>query len=143
MLELRKVCSRCRHLKDADQFGKNKAKFDGLDGYCKKCSRAIVRKAYEHNPKQNIHRCRLRRTHCTQETLDKLREDQQGLCAVCGNPETKRSMSGGIRDLSIDHCHETKTVRGLLCMKCNLAIGHMNDDPELLRKAANYLEGKL
>ncbi len=45
-------------------------------------------------------------------------------------------------DLVGDHCHTTGAPRGILCRNCNLAIGNMADDPERLRAAANYLEGK-
>jgi hypothetical protein len=39
------------------------------------------------------------------------------------------------------HCHTTGTVRGLLCTKCNTAIGLINDDSEFLRAAVTYLTG--
>ena len=52
---------------------------------------------------------------------------------------------GGGRDtkhasLHIDHCHKTGVVRGMLCGNCNFLLGHANDSPEILRKAADYLE---
>lgn len=64
---------------------------------------------------------------------------QNGVCAICSKPET--SVQGGkVRFLAVDHAHdETGSVRGLLCMNCNSCIGRMNDDPELLEKAAAYL----
>lgn len=43
----------------------------------------------------------------------------------------------------IDHDHKTGKVRGLLCRACNPAIGAMQDNPELLRRAALYVEGEL
>ncbi len=52
-------------------------------------------------------------------------------CMICGNH---------VRHLVIDHDHETSLMRGLLCMKHNAGLGHFNHDPELLKKAANYLE---
>lgn len=59
--------------------------------------------------------------------------DQAGGCEVCGGrDEGKR--------LALDHCHETGVVRGMLCQRCNTAIGQMRDDPSLLRRAAAYLE---
>lgn len=61
--------------------------------------------------------------------------EQGGTCAICELPE----ISG--RSLAIDHCHETGRVRGLLCNRCNRALGLMKDDPERLLRAINYLAG--
>lgn len=69
-------------------------------------------------------------------------EAQDGLCAICGRPETTRSCaSGEPRRLSVDHDHVTGQVRGLLCHGCNVAIGHFGDDVEVLLSAVRYLEG--
>jgi hypothetical protein len=71
---------------------------------------------------------------------------QNGVCAICRKPETtyrKSHIKGSdpvLRRLSVDHCHTTKKVRGLLCGNCNHSIGKMKDDPALLRAAADYLE---
>lgn len=51
------------------------------------------------------------------------------LCAICG----------AIEQLVGDHDHKTGTPRGILCRNCNLAIGNMSDNPERLRRAADYL----
>ena len=61
---------------------------------------------------------------------------QEEACAICGYPQFSE-------DLSIDHCHETGEVRGLLCKHCNLGLGHFRDDPERLKAAIDYLnQGK-
>jgi Recombination endonuclease VII len=57
-------------------------------------------------------------------------ERQGGACAIC-----KRT---GLT-LCVDHCHLTGEVRGLLCIRCNSAIGFCSDDPALLLAAAAYL----
>jgi len=61
--------------------------------------------------------------------------DQNGVCAICRLPPTGRR-----KYLTVDHCHLTGRIRGLLHVKCNSAIGNLNDDPELLRSALDYLE---
>lgn len=54
--------------------------------------------------------------------------------------ETKKKWSKLKRILGVDHCHITGKVRGLLCMKCNSAIGFFNDDINLLQLAIKYLK---
>lgn len=39
-----------------------------------------------------------------------------------------------------DHDHTTGRFRGWLCNGCNLALGNAYDNPEILRKLADYLE---
>lgn len=58
---------------------------------------------------------------------------QGGVCAIC----RKECKSG--RELAVDHDHETGAVRSLLCMNCNRAIGWLQDDPDLLMAATEYL----
>lgn len=62
---------------------------------------------------------------------------QKGLCAICGNPP-----EGKKTKLCVDHNHDSGKVRGLLCSKCNLAIGLFEDDITTLRLALNYLKKK-
>lgn len=64
---------------------------------------------------------------------------QGGVCATCGEAERRRR-GGKLTRLAVDHCHSTGAIRGLLCSPCNQAIGLFRDDPDLLRKAAAYLE---
>jgi hypothetical protein len=71
------------------------------------------------------------------EEYNLILELQGGVCAICGSQSASKYKK--IR-LYIDHCHKTGLVRGLLCRHCNSVLGFMNDNPELLRKAADYLE---
>jgi hypothetical protein len=74
--------------------------------------------------------------------------EQSGCCAICKKPETAKIpgrrnndyKSAGVRDLSVDHDHETGAVRQLLCNACNHMLGHAFDDPQRLRAAADYLD---
>ena len=65
---------------------------------------------------------------------------QDGKCAVCRNGETRMSRYGRVRSLSVDHCHTTGAIRGLLCDNCNNILGRANDSPAILRRLAAYLE---
>lgn len=76
----------------------------------------------------------------TQGYLD-LAERQKWVCAICERPENVvHESTGKARDLAVDHCHDTNVIRGLLCTNCNRALGLFQDSPELLRKAAAYLD---
>lgn len=55
-------------------------------------------------------------------------------CDICAEAFTSA------KHRHIDHCHDSKKVRGVLCSKCNLAIGMMRDNPTYLRLAADYIE---
>lgn len=69
---------------------------------------------------------------------NKLLQQQGGVCAICGKSETWK-INGKAQALSVDHCHKTGRVRGLLCNACNVSIGAMNEDPESMERAAMYL----
>lgn len=74
----------------------------------------------------------------------KMVENQNNKCKICGNEETRKQTSRAdepekICRLTIDHCHETKKVRGLLCHRCNVGIGGLRHDPQLMQKAIDYI----
>lgn len=71
----------------------------------------------------------------TPEAYDAMVAAQDGRCAICGTEDTRP-----FGRLGVDHDHRTGKVRALLCHGCNAGIGRLNDDPDLLRKAADYLE---
>lgn len=73
------------------------------------------------------------------ERFKEMRDSQNGVCAICGKPETMK-FRGVVASLSIDHCHKSGSVRGLLCSSCNRGIGILGDSPERLRAAADYIE---
>lgn len=76
----------------------------------------------------------------TPEDYFKMLEAQENKCGICGLEETcKDPRHDRVRRLSIDHCHRTGNVRGLLCHSCNTAIGKFKDDIELLHKAIRYI----
>lgn len=70
----------------------------------------------------------------------KMLVEQCGKCAACGDGETRLSCNGRVRSLSVDHCHKTKQIRGLLCDDCNNILGRAKDSPSRLRRLAAYIE---
>jgi hypothetical protein len=67
------------------------------------------------------------------EAIQELERASRGRCMACGREQSERRHA-------IDHCHATNVLRGVLCRGCNTALGHMHDNPENLRKLADYIE---
>lgn len=77
----------------------------------------------------------------TVEQFDQMLVEQGGVCAVCRKTENaKHAVTGGVRNLAVDHCHDSGQVRGLLCTNCNRGMGNFSDDVETLSAAIEYLE---
>lgn len=70
----------------------------------------------------------------TLEEYNQMLEEQDNQCGICGVQESEADVK-----LSVDHCHETGIIRGLLCRACNTGIGNLRDSIELLEKAVDYL----
>jgi hypothetical protein len=62
-------------------------------------------------------------------------EAQGRCCAVCGisAPETQRFFT-------VDHCHETGDIRGILCVHCNAMLGQAKDSIDILLSGVEYLK---
>jgi hypothetical protein len=73
----------------------------------------------------------------SQHDYDLILTSQGGVCAICMVAKIGNSKHV---NLFVDHCHESTTVRGLLCHNCNAMLGHAKDNPSVLRSAADYLE---
>lgn len=65
-------------------------------------------------------------------------ERQGGVCAICA-----RAPNTGRRYLCVDHDHKTGTIRGLLCNKCNVVLGLVDDDSNVLREMISYVEAHM
>lgn len=76
----------------------------------------------------------LRKYGTSEAEYQQMFERQMGLCLICQKPENNIK-------LAVDHDHATGEVRGLLCKRCNMAIGLLDDDPHIVTRAALYLNG--
>lgn len=75
---------------------------------------------------------RLRRRYgITLADKERMHVEQSGRCGICQRDDIWR--------LVVDHCHETGKVRGLLCDRCNQAIGALGDCAESVERALRYL----
>ena len=69
------------------------------------------------------------------EHYEQLLENQGGVCAVCGTS----NWGGAYGKPHVDHDHTTGVVRGILCVRCNVAIGLMDDSPDRALEIVSYL----
>jgi hypothetical protein len=144
-----KTCTCCLTTKPIDDFylTKNGTKANKLvrKSQCKECMKSKMRKWGKENPEKHAHTrwvYDLRTTYgMTEKQWLDLLAAQGGGCAICGENEKTVHRSGAVWRLSVDHCHTTGKIRGILCNRCNRAIGLLKDDVQLLRKATDYLEG--
>jgi hypothetical protein len=76
----------------------------------------------------------------TLESFNDMFNNQNGRCLICDllfDHSKKKTMP------HVDHNHDTKKVRGLLCHGCNIILGFCRDNPAILTKAVTYLRGDL
>lgn len=76
----------------------------------------------------------------TETVYRKMLSDQEQRCYLCRSLGFLIGRNNHTEMLAVDHCHESGKVRKLLCHNCNRALGLMHDDPEVLRRAAEYIE---
>lgn len=132
-----KHCNKCNTTKRREDFTKCRRAKDGLYSICKTCKRKAERdwrtpeKTKQYNLKKDFD--------MTPEDYKKMLDKQKGVCAICNQPETTVRCDK-VQSLSVDHCHATGTIRGLLCNSCNRALGKFNDNVLVLRRAIAYLE---
>lgn len=116
---------------------------------CKECYRAYYKANRErliarqsaypqagHKGKTVYRRKALRKYGMTQEDYDRLLEAQGYRCKICG---AEKNETRTCSDFHIDHDHANGRVRGLICGKCNGALGCMGDTPQALLKYVFYL----
>jgi hypothetical protein len=159
-----KTCKTCKEFKSLDSFRIASDNRDGRQGECKECKKKKKAEWHAQNPglwaaqskaqrlkdvaKANAATKKWRdanpdkvkalfigkRYGLTLERWNEMFAYQEGKCAICGTHQDQLKL-----ELAVDHCHKTGKVRGLLCVRCNRAIGLMEDNPELLHSAIVHL----
>jgi hypothetical protein len=164
-----KRCNVCGELKPLEDFYKAAGMRDGHRNDCKSCNLAARAAKYADNPAPYIARVKkwqqenaerlnayhreyrkrperkareretylLRKYGIKVEDYDRRLEEQGGVCAICKEARPEE------RTLHVDHDHVTGKIRGLLCFRCNNAIGDLRDDIELVFRMLDYLDRDL
>ena len=147
-----KICTQCKLNKSISEFyfcnpGRQRTQ-------CRKCLIKKISKWKNNNTKlvratrikynrlhpgvikKNGIKHKLKKFGLTEILFNELKKKQNNLCRIC----KKLNIRG--RELAIDHDHKTGKVRGLLCTNCNLTLGLIKDDIEILNKMIVYLLGQ-
>lgn len=151
-----KICKVCKQEKPIGEFNVHYGKRDLHRNECRVCQGEMSKIHYEEvkdewNARRRSaegkikerpmrHNCHLKKTFgITRSDYFVMFNHQGGRCAICRTD--KPSGSGKKTEhFAVDHDHETGKVRMLLCSFCNVGLGNFKDSPDLLRKAAEYVE---
>lgn len=149
-----KKCQHCKETKPLEAFSNNKNSKDGKGSRCRVCDGIARKKYYQENEKGREKAYRNARNRMLQSKYGITIEDfeimltkQGNKCGICGihideakaNDGLKSGIDNRPREFSVDHCHATGKVRGLLCNECNRGIGMIGDTSDALYKAYKYL----
>jgi len=136
-----KVCEQCGLLFLGKKSGGHNQRY--CSKKCQKVSYAPTRRMLDkkrsYRQRGNALHLQLKKYGLTMEDYGFELDNQNYVCAICGQPETS-VFKGTVRRLSVDHNHKTGCYRGLLCGRCNKAIGMFKDDIAILKQAIQYLE---
>lgn len=152
-MKTKRICKRCGTERPITDFHIVKECLEGRRPVCKFCIRKQQKKNYKTNIK--FRRAKQRKWHTdnpraskgsklkstygiTIEQYDIMFGVQGGVCSICGCPEiVKRNHK--IKNLAVDHNHITGKIRGLLCQKCNQALGLLNENPVIIKNLLEYI----
>lgn len=142
-----KRCSVCEESKPRSHFSANRRNKDGLQYECKPCRKDMKARYLAGKTQAEKDRTAAQRLYqmygLSVEQFLSMWDDCGGHCQICGIEMHSRFVDGEKDDRStrcnVDHCHDSGEVRGLLCTRCNTALGKMDDDTDRLQKAIDYL----
>lgn len=139
-----KHCRVCKEIKNLEDFHRRSSSKDGRQSICRICNNAKATQWQKDNPER--YEANWRRNKRTPEQLLARRAEKYGLSIE--ELTVMMTESGGVcnicqrmpvKFLVIDHCHSQGHVRGLLCEKCNTALGLFDDNVEWMLAAVAYL----
>lgn len=124
-----KQCSLCKQVLPIESFGRKDAIYPRS-----RCRECLNRRRSECSLREN-----LKRYGITVHRYEEMLAAQNGGCTICGKRNVRHSHGTNRQPLVFDHCHKTGRFRGLLCQRCNRAIGLFGDSVETIEAALTYL----
>ena len=124
-----KTCKKCQVEQSLDNFYKQN-KYYG--SYCKSCAISTSTEWKQQNPDYHVTYNLQHKYGLTKHQHNEMISKQNNCCAIC-------KLSFSETKPFVDHNHTTGKVRDLLCHHCNAGIGHLRENPDILRAAIEYL----
>lgn len=137
-------CNTCKETKPHQLFSKKNGTKRGYAHRCKVCHNAYVRETWYKNngesqrdatkkyKRENRYKVLASRYETTEDVISNLFSKAGNACEVCKSK----------KDLCVDHCHSSGSVRGILCKSCNTSLGMLREDSERILNLARYAETK-
>lgn len=129
-----RACTSCGEWKELAKFHKHRICRYGVEPICKMCKAQKRRERDALNPEQARSVDLKAKYGITLADYEDMFAQQDGKCAICGTDDQK---------LVVDHNHQTRQVRGLLCHLCNALIGCARENIDILVSAAAYLYAEI
>lgn len=157
-VDMIKICKHCSKEKTFDEFAKRPSRKIGYQSWCRKCMNEYkkripkykeTRREYDKKNRKKIQMSDRKRNRkrilekfgISEQVYDELLIAQDGKCAICKNDETAVDNRYGLKKrLAVDHNHITGKIRGLLCTKCNSALGFLKEDINIIISMLKYIE---
>ena len=135
-----KTCKKCKIEFPAtlQYFFKDVYNSDSLTYACKTCRKSQYQTWVENNrqkERDKSRRKRLKRLGFTPELFSSMLEYQNNLCAICNTDDP------GPNGWQADHDHNNGKARGILCLRCNMGLGFLEQKGvDWADKAKKYIE---
>lgn len=126
-----KQCNLCKEKKAVSLFSVDSRSKSGYQTRCKDCQSAVKKEMAQYYRGKHLEY----KYGMTHDDYERMLVEQDHKCAICGI-DAKHSENSR---LCVDHDHDTGEVRGLLCKKCNQAIGLLQDNANFCDAAGRYL----
>ena len=123
-----KKCTRCKETKALSMFQHGRGYVDGYYKHCRACHYDVYVRNNHYKTAYGI----------SQDEYIQMVVKVGNKCPICGSHHNPSKKQGR---LCIDHCHKDGGIRGVICNDCNRALGSTKDNPEILRRLAEYIEG--
>lgn len=139
-MKTERTCTICRTIK-------NREEFYARSSYCKPCARTRAQEYYRNSGREKYFseresrnlkatkRSRVVKYGVTHEMFETMVEEVDAVCPGCSRNEIEFD-----KKWCVDHCHTSGKVRGVLCSRCNIALGHVQDDIKTLEGLISYLK---